>query len=100
MWRLHREALDRPEDEDLAGLLRELHAHPAVEESWRQPDLSRPSPSVLSLGLRRGDQTLTFITTVTAFNAPQDVTLEELRIESYYPADETTAGLCREMADA
>ncbi len=39
-----------------------------------------------------------FVTTVTAFSAPQNVTLEELRIESYFPRDEGTERICAALA--
>jgi transcriptional regulator with XRE-family HTH domain len=99
LWRLHREALDAAADDRLRALVEELHAYPGVPEAWRHPDLSIPSPPVLAVRLRRDDLELGFITTVTAFNAPQNVTLEELRIESYYPLDPQTAEACARMAD-
>ncbi|WP_330175360.1 hypothetical protein OG875_18640 [Streptomyces sp. NBC_01498] len=37
--------------------------------------------------------------TVTAFGTPQDITVEEISIESYYPADATGAALLRDLAD-
>jgi hypothetical protein len=56
------------------------------------------APPILAVRLRRNDRELGFITTVTAFNAPQNVTLEELRIESDYPLDQKSAELCAHMA--
>jgi hypothetical protein len=41
---------------------------------------------------------LAFLTTVTVFNAPQNVTLDELRIESYFPLDDATARACERLA--
>jgi hypothetical protein len=76
-----------------------MHAYPDVPDAWRHPDLSIPSPPVLAIRLRRAEREVGFITTVTAFNAPQNVTLEELRIESYYPLDRESAELCARMAD-
>lgn len=37
-------------------------------------------------------------TTLTSFSAPQNVTLEELRIESYFPLDDATARFCEELS--
>jgi hypothetical protein len=40
----------------------------------------------------RGDrQELAFISITSVVGTPMDVTVEELAIESFYPADETTA---------
>jgi transcriptional regulator with XRE-family HTH domain len=96
--RLHRETLMRPTQPDLASLLRSLFEYPGVPETWRQPDFTSPSDATLSLRLRRDDLELAFITTMTAFSAPQNVTLEELRIESYFPLDEATERACENLA--
>ena len=50
--------------------------------------------------LRRGDLDVGFLTTVTVFSAPQQVTLDELRIESYFPLDEQTQSTCERLAAA
>jgi transcriptional regulator with XRE-family HTH domain len=96
--RLHRESLARPSDEPLAALVQALLEYPDVPESFRQPDFTAPSEPTFTLRLRRGDLELAFLTTVTAFSAPQSVTLEELRIESYFPLDDATAAACERSA--
>jgi transcriptional regulator with XRE-family HTH domain len=96
--RLHREALTRAGDSVLTGLIEELLALPDVPRSFRTPDLSQPSEPTLSFRIRVAGIELSFLTTLTVFNAPQNVTLEELRIESYFPLDETTAQLCQQLA--
>lgn len=96
--RLHREALARPEDTALSSLVRSLLDYPGVPPSWRNPDFSAPSEPVLAVRLRRGDLDLGFLTTVTTFNAPQNVTLDELRIESYFPLDDATTQACERLA--
>jgi hypothetical protein len=53
-----------------------------------------PSEPTLSLRLRRDALDLAFLTTLTVFSAPQNIALEELRIESYFPLDEATARAC------
>lgn len=98
--RLHREALARPGDADLAALLRSLFDYPGVPVAWRQPDFSIPSEPTLTLRFKRDVLELGFLTTLTVFNAPQNVTLEELSIESYFPLDDATAERCAELARA
>jgi hypothetical protein len=39
-----------------------------------------------------------FFSTFTTFGTSRDVTIDELRIESMFPADEVTAELCRMLA--
>src|SRR5712692_184261 len=96
--RLHRETLAKPADAGLAALLRSLFEYPDVPEAWRQPDFSTPSDPTLTLRLKRDDLELAFLTTLTVFNAPQNVTLEELCLESYFPLDEATARACERIA--
>ena len=88
--RLHRELLHRPQDERLSQLLDELLSFPGVPKDWRAPDLSRGNMAVLPFRLRAGEEILEFVTTITIFSTPQNVTLEELQIESYFPLNETT----------
>jgi transcriptional regulator with XRE-family HTH domain len=95
--RLHREVLARAGDAELAALLRALLEYPGVPPSWRQPDFSLPSDPTLTLRLRRDGLELAFLTAITSFSAPQNVTLEELRIESYFPLDDATAAACEAM---
>ena len=45
--------------------------------------------------MRRGELEVGFITTMTVFNAPGNVTLDELRIESYFPIDAATERMCK-----
>ncbi len=43
---------------------------------------------------------LSFISTITIFGTPVDVTLQELAVESFFPADDTTACVLTALADA
>jgi transcriptional regulator with XRE-family HTH domain len=95
--RLHRESLSH-HDGELSALLDSLFAWPGVPRVWRQPDFSAPGEPALTLRLQRDALTLSFITTVTAFSAPGNVSAEELRIESYYPLDDVTSDACASMA--
>jgi len=94
--RMQREALADPQDDAMISLIEELTAYPDVPADWRRPDFSVATEPVFSLRLVRGDLALAFLTTLTVFSAPQNVTLEELRIESYFPLDEATERACRD----
>jgi transcriptional regulator with XRE-family HTH domain len=103
LWRIQREALADPDEGELRDLLDELLAMPTVADDWRRVDLSVPSEPALVLHLRReGDRAeppldLRFLTTVTAFQAPQNVAVEHLRIETWFPYDDVTAEACRRL---
>ncbi len=96
--RLHREALSRPNDGRLWALLERVLAFPDVPQAWRQPDFSNTSEPTLSLVLERGTLRLQFFMAVTSFSAPQHITLEELRLESYFPMDDQTRLACERLA--
>lgn len=89
--RLHREVLASRGDPALTALLDAVLAYPGVPAAWRHPDFTTPSEPALTLRLRRDELALTFATTITAFSAPGNAAVEELRIESYFPLDDATA---------
>lgn len=99
LWRIQREVLADPENDALRRLLDEVLALPTIPDRWREVDLSVPSEPALVLHLRRDDLELRFLTTVTAFQAPQNVAVEQLRIEQWFPYDEPTAAACRALGE-
>ena len=91
LWRLQREVLAKPEDAALRALLEETLALPTISPDWREVDLTRPSLPLLLLHMRVGQEEIRFVTLVTSFQAPQSVLLDELRIETWFPADDESA---------
>jgi transcriptional regulator with XRE-family HTH domain len=96
--RLHREALARRQDDRLFQLLDRVLAYPGVPQAWRQPDFATACSPTLTVRFARDDVELGFLTTVTVFSAPQEVTLDELRIESCFPLDRATELACARLA--
>ncbi len=99
---IQRDAVHAPQDLELRALLDDLLEVPGVPEHWKEPDLAAESESpVMPVRFRLGDGAeLAFLTTITTFSGSNNVTLDELRIESYFPLDETTEQLCRERLTA
>ncbi len=95
---IHREAVGGIPDEGTLRLLDELLAYPGVPARWRTPDAQAQSAPLLSLALRKGDLALRFFTTIATLGTPQDVTLQELRVESFFPADEVTEEFAHRVA--
>lgn len=96
-WRAH--ILDRlrrqvaiSDDRDLARLLDELCAYPCEDP---ESDIEAPDGIVVPLRVRDGGRELSFIGVVSTFGTPLDVTVSELAIESFFPADEETAAALR-----
>lgn len=94
LWRIQREVLAEPDRGPLRALLDELLAMPTVSPDWRDVDLGMPSPPSLEVHLRTVVGELRFVTVVTAFQAPQDVLVDELRVETWLPVDHATAAAC------
>lgn len=95
--RLHQEVAWVPTDDTLRELLSESLACPGVPEHWRAPELQAPAAPLLNFIIRKGGVELRFFSTWTTFGSPHDVTLEELRIESSFPADEATEKAWQEV---
>jgi hypothetical protein len=53
---------------------------------------------LLALALRKDDLALRFFTTIRTVGTPQDITLQELRVECFFPADEPTDAIVRRLA--
>jgi transcriptional regulator with XRE-family HTH domain len=98
-WRAHLLARLRRQvavtaDPTLAALLEEVRGYPCDDP---EPEVEVPGAGevVTPLRLRHGDGELTFFSTVTTFGTPLDVTVAELAIESFFPADAATAAALR-----
>jgi transcriptional regulator with XRE-family HTH domain len=94
LWRLQRELLADPGNRALGEVLDEILAMDSIEPDWRQPDPTTPSTPTLELQLQVGHEVWTFLLMVTAIQAPMEVALDELRIESWFPVDDATAQGC------
>jgi transcriptional regulator with XRE-family HTH domain len=80
-------------DPVLVDLHRELESYGAPSEAAA----SREPVIVVPLRLRAGGRLLSLLSTTTVFGTPRDVTLSELAIESFFPADPATAAALRAM---
>ncbi|MBL1073751.1 helix-turn-helix transcriptional regulator [Nocardia sp. 2] len=77
---------------DLKSLLEELRTYPGGEQP---PGLPTPDQAVVPLRLHHEGRTLSFISVTTVFGTPMNVTVAELAIEAFFPADPTTATILR-----
>src|SRR5580698_8171500 len=91
--RVHRQC-EATADPELIKLYHELKAYPI-------PARSGP-PSVDSVALpfkmRLNGEVLSFFSTTMIFGTPVDITLSELALETFFPADDLTAERMRSMA--
>ena len=97
-----RRQIDVTGDPVLAGLLTELSAYPTAD--GRKFD--RPSATgeyddiVVPLRLAVDGEVLSLISMTTVFGSPVDITLSEVAIEAFLPADAATAEALRRLAAA
>ncbi|WP_373488903.1 helix-turn-helix domain-containing protein [Blastomonas sp.] len=101
LWRsyiLHRldRDIDLSADEGLAALRDELAGYPGVANDNASPG---PPPIALPLVIDTAAGRLSFIGTVTTFGTPRDITLSELALETFFPADSHTAQVLRTLAE-
>jgi transcriptional regulator with XRE-family HTH domain len=88
--RLHREAIIDGQSDATLALLDELLTYPDVPRAWQVPNWEALQAPVLTVELAKDDLTLCFFTTITTLGTPHDITLQELRLECFFPADEAT----------
>ena len=96
--RLHRQ-IEVSGDATLVALFAELEAYPAPEHAAHAPR-GETDPVVVPLRMRTPQGVLSFFSTTTVFGTPVDITLSELAIEAFFPADDATAAILRELAEA
>ena len=102
-WRHHlferlRQQIQATGDPALQALERELRAYPVPPEA-ESPHLAGEVLGVaMPLQLRTPAGVLSFISTVTVFGTPIDVTLQELALETFFPADAATGEALRALA--
>lgn len=95
-WRNHildrlRAQLESTGDAYLGSLIDEVCGYPQPPlEQHTELEHEQPG-ALLPLKLRSADGVLSFISTVTVFGTPHDITLQELAIETFFPADDFTA---------
>jgi len=91
--RLHRQC-EATADPELIKLYQELKTYPV-------PARSAPIAAdsvVVPFRMRLGDDVLSFMSTTMTFGTPLDITLSEIAIETFFPADDVTANRLREIA--
>jgi transcriptional regulator with XRE-family HTH domain len=96
--RVHREDQARERDAEKAKLLERILRFPGVPARWASPDLSAAPQLLIPMHLRRDDLEIRMFTTITTVGTPQDITLQELRVESFLPADEESEKALRELS--
>lgn len=88
--RMHREAVHAQADDPTVTFLEDLLAGDDVPRRWHLFDVSAQQSLLIPVHLKIGDLDARLFSVITTLGTPQDITLQELRIEAFMPADEAT----------
>ncbi|GII63310.1 transcriptional regulator [Sphaerisporangium krabiense] len=102
-WRSHllgrlRRQIAFSADPELEALYAEIRAYPCDQPEPEEAELAGAGELVVPLRLRHDAGELAFFSTIATFGTPLDITLAELAIESFFPADRRTAEVLRSAA--
>jgi transcriptional regulator with XRE-family HTH domain len=92
LFRLRRQRADSA-DESLGGLIEELSAYPCGPSRPRSAEAL--ATIAVPLRIRTASGVLSFLSATMTFGAPLDVTLSEIALETFLPADAETAAALR-----
>ena len=93
--RLDHEIATRPTDDVLQRLLAEVHSYPDVAALRAEPVLPAAEDLLVPFHYRIGTADLKLFSTIATIGEAHDVTLEELRLETFFAADSATEDLLR-----
>lgn len=88
---IQREAMSEGPGSEATQLLETLAAFDGISAARQAPNLDGRALPFLPVMLKKGATSLNLFTTIATLGTPHDVTVHELRIESFFPADAETA---------
>lgn len=97
--RAAREAVGGVFDRETADLIRRLRQLPDVAAALNEPGPTVPAGPVVDVRFKLDRLVVGFFSLVTTVGTPVDVTAQELRVESFFPADDASARAWEELAD-
>ncbi len=80
---------------ETAALHERLLAYEGVRAALNAAPTELAITPVLPMHFRKGNISLRLFTTIATLGTPQDITLQELRVECFFPMDDETAGVLR-----
>lgn len=99
LTRARRALLANPKDQYLPQLIDEILDHPMAPDDWRTVWAMHAAPAVEMI-MCKDDNRYRLFTMHAHFGAAGDITLEELSVELFYPADDYTKRRLTELANA
>ena len=80
---------------ETAALLERLVGYEGVRAAMSAMPADFATGPILPMHFRKGDVSLRLFTTIATLGTPRDITLQELRVECFFPMDEATAAELR-----
>jgi transcriptional regulator with XRE-family HTH domain len=96
--RLQREAAADQANPGLQALLRDVSAYPGIPPHWRGAGWTAPPMPILPLEFAVHGQSLKLFSMISTFGTALDITAEELRVETFFPADDATASFFQQLS--
>ena len=98
MKRLQREMANDPDNEVLIELYNDLMSMTQIDEASIELDYEDAFPPILATCFKLGQIELNVFSMISSFGTALDVTADEIRVETFFPADEFTKNFFESLA--
>lgn len=88
--RLQSEVYASPNPKQMEDFISELTSYEGVPKDWKRQTLGEWESPIMTVNIAKDGIELSFFSTIATLGTPLDVTLQEIRIENYFPANEET----------
>jgi transcriptional regulator with XRE-family HTH domain len=88
--RVRREAVCGVFDQTSQELLEEILAYPGMSDRDKSPVYDAQFSPIVTVDWCKSDLRASFFSMVTTLGTPQDIALQEIRVECFFPTDEAT----------
>ncbi|MEO1430645.1 MAG: helix-turn-helix transcriptional regulator [Cyanobacteria bacterium J06633_8] len=88
--RVYREAITNEKNEQPRQLYQEFMTYPDVPQLWKLSNSQSWQMPLLTVNFFKDGLNFNFFSAIATLGTPQDIMLQELRIETLFPADEIT----------
>lgn len=97
---MHREVVGGVLDQTTQNLLDEVLGYPGVPKQFLSPSPRPESLPLVPVTFEKERRTFNYFSTITTLGTPQDVLLQEVRVESFYPVDAETRTQAQRLASS
>jgi transcriptional regulator with XRE-family HTH domain len=95
--RVFRESVGGFQDAETQNLLDEILSYKGVPGNWQSLELEATTLPIIPIEFRKNEFVFDFFSAITTLGTPQDITLQEMRIECFFPVDANTENAARKF---